>query len=116
MKTFSKYDPEQGRTYPITVDGETRWITSDDKHTIFNDWRCMGHAEFAARLGETTSTHTRIFDIYESPRNRQNSSDYVLRTDGCGIDDHLKLVASPLSFSEVCAQYKADTRWELLKR
>ena len=30
MKTYAKYDPVQRRTYPVTVDGVTRWANATD--------------------------------------------------------------------------------------
>ena len=99
MKTFSKYDPEQGRTYPITVDGETRWAKADDAIDLAYRVKPVNVAMYADSGHNFRGFALHLF----------HGEFWTVSNDGTYEQQHI--THGWARYDKMVRQYDADPRW-----
>jgi hypothetical protein len=99
MKTFARYDPEKGRTYPITVGGVTRWAKDSDAVALAY---CTVPLNIAIYAESDHSFRGFSLHLFEGEL-------WTISTDS--IYRHKHITYGRLRFDEMVRLYDADPRW-----
>ena len=99
MRTYAKYDPEQGRTYPITVDDKTRWANAGDAIELAYRVKPVNTAMYAH-----SGHYFRGFALHLF-----HGEFWTVSNDGTYEQKHI--TRGWVHFDQMVRQYDADPRW-----